>query len=52
MFFHAVGVERFHAGFEQADAAVVAEFRDAACKVGHVFVCVIIQHRWQDLEAG
>ena len=48
----AVGVERLHAGFEQADAAVVAELRDAAREVGHVLIGVVIQHGRQDFEAG
>ena len=49
---HAVGVEGFHAGFEQADAAVVAELRDAAREVRHVLVGIVIQHGRQDLEVG
>lgn len=52
MFICAVSVEGLHAGFEQTDAAVVAELRDAAREVRHVFVGVVIQHGWQDLEGG
>ena len=52
MLLHAVGVEGLHAGLEQADAAVVAELRDAAREVGHVFVGVVVEHGRQDLEAG
>ena len=48
----AVGVKCLHAGFEQADAAVVAELRDATREICHALIGVVIQHGRQDFEAG